>query len=54
MKIREHRRFEGKPDILVIEIALPAVSSGLYDLEISIEDVGMDRRGVVRKPLLVR
>ena len=54
VKIREHRRFEGKPDILVIQIALPAVASGLYELEISIDDVGTDRRGVVRKSLLVR
>ena len=54
LRIRDHRAVEGKPDILVIEVFLPAVPPGSYDLEISLEDVGMDRRGVVRVPLQVR
>jgi hypothetical protein len=54
VSIREHRTFRGRSDILVVEISLPAVTSGSYDMEISLEDVGMDRRGIVRLPLLVR
>jgi VWFA-related protein len=54
LRIREHRKFEGKPDILVAEITLPAVAPGSYDLEISIEDVETGRSAVIRKPLLVR
>ncbi|MGB8959359.1 MAG: VWA domain-containing protein [Candidatus Aminicenantales bacterium] len=54
LKIREHRRFEGQPDILVAEIVLPANASGSYDLEISIEDIERSRRAVVRKSLLLR
>jgi VWFA-related protein len=54
VRILDNKAFEGKPDILVVEIFLPAVPSGSYDLEISLEDVGMDRRGVVRVPLQVR
>ena len=54
LRIREHRKFEGKPDILVAEITLPAVAPGSYDLEISIEDVETGRSAVIRKPLLIR
>ncbi len=54
LRIREHRKFEGRPDILVAEITLPAVAPGSYDLEISIEDVETGRSAIVRKPLLVR
>ncbi len=50
----EHREFEGKPDILIAEIPLPAVAPGEYDLVISVEDVGMGRRAEIAKPLIVR
>ncbi len=54
LRIRDHRKLEGKPDILVAEITLPGVASGSYDLVISIEDVETGRSAVVRKPLGVR
>jgi VWFA-related protein len=53
-EIREHRIDEGKPDILAFDLVLPDVAPGPYDLEIAVEDVGMDRRAVVRKNLTVR
>ncbi|MGZ4887518.1 MAG: hypothetical protein ACXV5O_07430, partial [Candidatus Aminicenantales bacterium] len=52
--VREHRTFQGKPDILIAEIPLPAVAPGEYDLVISVEDVGMEQRAEVAKPLIVR
>jgi VWFA-related protein len=54
VKVREHRKFEGKPDILVADIALPAVAPGSYDLVISVEDVGTERRAETAKPLIIR
>jgi len=54
VKVREHRRSAGTPDILVLEIAFPDVASGAYDLEISIEEVGGERRAAVRKALRLR
>ena len=49
-----HRTFEGKPDILIAEIPLPALAPGEYDLVISVEDVGTERRAEIAKPLIVR
>jgi VWFA-related protein len=54
VKVREHRKSEGKPDILVAEITLPAVAPGSYDLVISVEDVGTERRAETVKPLVIR
>jgi hypothetical protein len=52
--VREHRTFEGKLDILVVDIPLPAIAPGEYDLVIAVEDVGSDRRAEIAKPLIVR
>jgi VWFA-related protein len=52
--VREHRKFEGKPDVLVADILLPDVSPGSYVLEISLEDVGTEQRAEVVKPLVIR
>jgi len=52
--VREHKRFEGMPDILILDIPLPAVAPGEYDLVISVEDVGLERRAEIAKPLTVR
>jgi VWFA-related protein len=52
--LREHRTFEGKPDVLVADILLPDVSPGSYVLEISLEDVGTEQRAEVVKPLVIR
>ena len=54
MTVRDHKVFEGEPDILVADIMLPAIVPGQYDLEITMEDVGTDRRASFRKPLVVR
>lgn len=52
--VREHKKFEGMTDILIADIPLPAVAPGEYDLVISVEDVGMERRAEIVKPLAVR
>jgi len=52
--VREHRSFEGKPDILIAEIPLPALAPGEYELVISVEDVGTERRAEIAKPFIVR
>jgi VWFA-related protein len=52
--VREHRTFEGKLDILVVDIPLPAIAPGEYDLVIAVEDVGSDRRAEIAKSLIVR
>jgi hypothetical protein len=52
--VREHRKFEGKPDILIAEIPLLTVTPGAYDLVIAVEDVGMERRSEISKSLIVR
>jgi VWFA-related protein len=54
VRVLEHNRAEGKPDILVAEIAFQDISPGHYDLEISIEEIGWERRATFRKTLLVR
>jgi VWFA-related protein len=54
LNVREHRAFDGMPDILVAEIAVPPVSPGEYDLVISIDDVGTDRHADVAKRLVIR
>jgi hypothetical protein len=54
MTVRDHRTFEGSPDLLVAEIVFPAIVPGGYDLEITVEDVGTGRRASTRKPLIVR
>jgi VWFA-related protein len=52
--VRDHKAFEGKPDILVADIMLPAIVPGQYDLEITVEDIGTDRRASVREPLVIK
>jgi VWFA-related protein len=52
--VSEHRTYEGRPDILLAEISLPILSSGSYELEITLEDIGTGRRAAVRKPIFIR
>jgi hypothetical protein len=52
--VRDHKTFEGSPDLLVAEIMFRAIVPGRYDLEITVEDVGTDRRASIRKSLVVR
>jgi VWFA-related protein len=54
MTVRDHRTFEGGPDIMVAEIALPVIRPGAYDLEITIQDMDSGSRASIRKPLAVR
>lgn len=54
VRLREHRRFENHPDILVADLVLPAGASGSYDLEIAIEDVETGRVSTVRQSLVLR
>jgi len=39
---------------LVVDIPLPAIAPGEYDLVIAVEDVGSDRRAEIAKSLIVR
>jgi len=52
--VRDHKMYGGNPEILVAEIMLPSVVPGVYDLEITVEDIGAGRRASVRKTLVVR
>ena len=53
-EIQDYMTQEGSPDILALVLILPDVASGEYELEITVEDVGTDRRAVVRKALILR
>ena len=53
-EIREHMTYEGSPDILAVDLSLPDLAPGPYVLEITVEDMGTDRRSTVRKSLIVR
>lgn len=53
-EIREHMTYEGSPDILAVDLALPEMVPGAYVLEITIEDMGTNRRSTVRKALTIR
>jgi len=52
--VRDHKLSEGRPEILVAEVALPDVAPGSYDLVFGVEDVGTGRRATARKALTVR
>jgi len=52
--VSEHKTYEGRPDILLAEISLPVLTTGSYELEIALEDIGTERRAAVRKPLIIR
>jgi VWFA-related protein len=54
VEVREHVTYEGGPDVLAADLVLPDVAPGRYDLVITVEDVGMDRRAAVRKTLILR
>ena len=54
VEIRDHADYEGSPDILAVDIILGDVAPGRYDLVITIEDMGTDRRASCRKALTVR
>lgn len=53
-EIREHMTYEGSPDILAVDLAFPEMVPGAYILEITVEDMGTDRRSTVRKALTIR
>ncbi len=53
-EIREHMTYEGSPDILAVDLAFPEMIPGAYILEITVEDMGADRRSTVRKALTIR
>ncbi|NTV81866.1 MAG: hypothetical protein HGA24_10655, partial [Candidatus Aminicenantes bacterium] len=50
----DHFAEEGHPGILAVEIVLGDVRPGRYELVLTVEDVGTDRRAVCRKTLTVR
>lgn len=52
--VREHRLLAGRPEILAVEIIIPALPSGACDLELSALDLDSGRRSAVRKPLVLR
>jgi hypothetical protein len=54
VEIRHHVAAEGKPDILAVDILFSDVAPGRYELVISVEDMGTDRRAVCRKTLTLR
>jgi VWFA-related protein len=54
VKLRDHRRYEGRPDVMVVEIALPAAAAGPCDLELAIEDVETGQVAVIRKAIALR
>ena len=54
VEVREHMTYEGGPDVLAADLVLPDVAPGRYDLVITVEDIGMDRRAAVRKTLILR
>jgi hypothetical protein len=45
---------EGSPDIVAVDLLLGDVIPGRYELEITVEDVGTDRKASVRKVITVR
>jgi VWFA-related protein len=53
-EIMDHVGYEGRPGILVVDIALGDVLPGRYELVITVEDMGTDRRASCRKTLTVR
>ncbi len=53
-EIREHMTYEGSADILLVDLILADITPGAYELEISVEDMGTDRRSAVRKSLILR
>ena len=54
VEIRDHVTYKESPDILAVDLVLGDVAPGRYDLEITVEDMGGDRRAAVRKALIVR
>jgi VWFA-related protein len=52
--VREHRAYEGRPDILIGDISFPDLAPGAYEIEITLEEIGTGLRASVRKPLTVR
>jgi len=54
VEIRDHVAAEGKPDILAVDVLFADVAPGRYELVISVEDMGTDRRAVCRKTLTLR
>jgi hypothetical protein len=54
VEIRDHVAYEGSPDILAVDLVLGDLPPGRYDLVITVEDMGTDRRASCRKTLTVR
>jgi VWFA-related protein len=54
VKILGQNRVKGKPDIIVADIFFPDLAPGFYDLEITVEEIGWERRATFRKSVLVR
>ena len=54
ISVQGHKKLEDDSEILAAEILAPNVPPGEYELEIEVEDVGSDRRAVVRRKLTIR
>jgi VWFA-related protein len=54
VEIRDHVSAAGHPDVLAVDVLFEDVAPGRYDLVLVLEDLGTDRRAVVRKTLTWR
>jgi VWFA-related protein len=54
VEIREYVTHDGGPDILAADLILGNIPPGRYELEITVEDMGTDRRASCRKTLIRR
>jgi VWFA-related protein len=54
VEMRDLMVSEGSPDILAVDLVLADLVPGRYELEISVEDMGTDRKASIRKPITVR
>lgn len=52
--VKDHRTYEGRPDVLIADVTLPDLAPGSYEIEITLEDIGTGLRASVRKPLSIR
>ena len=53
-EIRDHMTFKESLDILAVDIALAEIAPGSYDLIITLEDLGTERKSSAKKALIVR
>lgn len=54
VRLRDQKKLEAGREIAVLEMALPPLAPGEYDLEFTVSDIASGRRGAVRKTLTVR